>query len=99
MQAWFLDANHARTRVHGVGDDVIVVLSLISGHGLPGRRTKWRGQCSLEPDRNLVIKPRMSSHISPECPAQPTSRQAERGCSLVLRVDSASLEAHFPASH
>ena len=20
-QAWFLDANHARTRVHGVGDD------------------------------------------------------------------------------
>lgn len=21
MQAWFLDANHARTRVHGVGDD------------------------------------------------------------------------------
>ena len=85
--------------VHGVGNDVIVVLSLISGHGLPGRRTKWRGQRSLEPDRNLVIKRWTSSHVSPECRAQPTSRKVERGYSLVLRVDSASREVHFPARH
>lgn len=47
-----------RLEIHGVGDHIIVVLSLISGHRLPVEKPKRRYQHSLDTmDRNFAVKP------------------------------------------
>lgn len=47
-----------RLEVHGVGDHVVVILSLISGHRLPAEKPNGGISTALNTtDRNLVIKP------------------------------------------
>lgn len=77
-----------RLEVHGVGDHVVVVLGLVSGHGLPARRAPGRGQHRLE---STGRKPGHQTSGPRTPPCVPPTR-----CSPCRQSALPVWETHFP---